>query len=307
MNIKISLPAGFLEEEVRCDYTVSKEMKKVWAVELDLLSEFQRVCKCHNLKYSVCGGTLLGAIRHKGFIPWDDDIDVMMMRDEYEKLCKLAHEFKHPYFFQTEETDPGSLRGHAQLRNSETTGILRHELKWKRPFNQGIFIDIFPLDNCPDNQTIFKLGGYLSKFLKKCSSLFANISVRHDNKNDNVVIRLLHKLFYPINKWLMDVFYNAFEFVIKHLGSKNSEIVSMLSVFYFMEKMKRKKVWMESLTEVPFENISVSVPSSYEEVLTSFFGDWHQFVKGGSLHGGAFFDTEHPYKYYINSNGELKT
>ena len=149
MNIKLSLPSGFLEEEVRCDYTVSKEMKKVWAVELDLLSEFQRVCKLHDLKYSVCGGTLLGAIRHKGFIPWDDDIDVMMMRDEYEKLCKLADEFKHPYFFQTEETDPGSLRGHAQLRNSETTGILKRELKFKRPFNQGVFIDIFPLDNCP--------------------------------------------------------------------------------------------------------------------------------------------------------------
>ena len=86
MNIKLSLPEGFLEEEVRCDYTVSKEMKKVWAVELDLLAEFQRVCKLHDIKYSVCGGTLLGAIRHKGFIPWDDDIDVMMMREEYEKL-----------------------------------------------------------------------------------------------------------------------------------------------------------------------------------------------------------------------------
>ena len=303
MNIKLSLPASFLEEEVRCDYTVSKEMKKVWAVELDLLAEFQRVCKLHNLKYSVCGGTLLGAIRHKGFIPWDDDIDVMMMRDEYEKLCKLANEFKHPYFFQTEETDSGSLRGHAQLRNSQTTGILKHELKWKRPFNQGIFIDIFPLDNCPDNQTIFKLGGYLSKFLKKCSSLFANISVRHDNKNDNVFVRLLHKIFYPINKWLMDVFYHAFEFVVKNIGNKKSSRVSMLSVFYFMEKMKRKKAWMESLTEVPFENITVSVPASYEEVLTSFFGDWHQFVKGGSLHGGAYFDTEKPYTYYTKGNG----
>lgn len=303
MNIKLSLPEGFLEEEVRCDYTVSKEMKKVWAVELDLLSEFQRVCKLHNIKHAVWAGTMLGAIRHKGFIPWDDDIDVMMMRDEYERLCKLAHEFKHPYFFQTEETDPGSLRGHAQLRNSETTAILKHELKFKRPFNQGIFIDIFPLDNCPDNQTIFKLGGYLSKFLKKCSSLFANISVRHDNKNDNVFVRLLHKLFYPINKWLMDVFYHAFEFVVKNIGSKKSSKVSMLSVFYFMEKMKLKKVWMESLTEVPFENITVSVPSSYEEVLTSYFGDWHQFVKGGSLHGGAYFDTEHSYTYYIKGNG----
>lgn len=305
MNIKLSLPEGFFEEEVRCDYTVSKEMKKVWAVELDLLAEFQRVCKLHDIKYSVCGGTLLGAIRHKGFIPWDDDIDVMMMRDEYEKLCKLTNEFKHPYFFQTEETDPGSLRGHAQLRNSETTGILKHELKWKRPFNQGIFIDIFPLDNCPTNPFVYKAGGYLAKYIKKCSSLFANISVRHNSQNDSAIIRGLHRFFFPVNKWLMDVFYNAFEFVIKHLGSKNSKIVSMLSVFYFMEKMKRKKVWLESFTEVPFENITVSVPSSYEEVLTSFFGNWHQFVKGGSLHGGAYFDPERPYTYYTKGDGKF--
>ena len=92
MNIKLSLPEGFLEEEVRCDYTVSKEMKKVWAVELDLLSEFQRVCKLHNIKYAVWAGTMLGAIRHKGFIPWDDDIDVSMPRPDIERLIQLIDE-----------------------------------------------------------------------------------------------------------------------------------------------------------------------------------------------------------------------
>lgn len=156
LPIKLKLPEHFLDEEIRCNYTVSHKMKKVWAVELDLLNEFMRVCKKYNITYYADAGTSLGAVRHKGFIPWDDDIDVMMFRDQYQKLCKIAKkEFKHPYFFQTEDTDPGSLRGHAQLRNSLTTGILQCELAGKWGYNQGIFLDIFPIDSIPDDDEIF--------------------------------------------------------------------------------------------------------------------------------------------------------
>ena len=128
LPIKIHLPDGFLDEEIRNGYTISHEMKEIWAVELDLLVEFDRVCKENGLKYFASCGTKLGAVRHHGFIPWDDDVDVMMLRDEYDKLCKIAPQlFAYPYFFQTEETDKGSARGHAQLRNSKTTAILKSE------------------------------------------------------------------------------------------------------------------------------------------------------------------------------------
>ena len=119
VDLNIELPKGFLEEEVRCGYTVTRKMKEVWAVELDLLKEFKRVCNKYDLKYCADGGTLLGAIRHQGFIPWDDDLDIAMLRKDFEKLNEVAPaEFKKPYFWQTEETDKGSARGHAQLRYS---------------------------------------------------------------------------------------------------------------------------------------------------------------------------------------------
>ena len=85
-----SINSDFLKEEYRNGYLITEKMKKVWAVELDLLSELDRVCKKYNIKYYAAFGTLLGAIRDKGFIPWDDDIDVWLLRDEYERLKQVA-------------------------------------------------------------------------------------------------------------------------------------------------------------------------------------------------------------------------
>ena len=85
---------SFFEEEYKCDFKVDVVRKKVWAIEIDLLLEFDRVCKKHGLKYFLAFGSLLGAIRHQGFIPWDDDMDVVMPRDDYQKLWLYAEDFK---------------------------------------------------------------------------------------------------------------------------------------------------------------------------------------------------------------------
>ena len=86
LPIKIKLPEHFLEKEVRCGYSVTEKAKKIWAVELDLLAEFDRVCRKHDINYQIFAGTLLGAVRHEGFSPWDDDVDVCLLRGDYEKL-----------------------------------------------------------------------------------------------------------------------------------------------------------------------------------------------------------------------------
>ena len=91
----------FWEEEIRNDFIVTKERKKVWAVELNMLEMLDDICKRHGLQYFVDYGTLLGAVSHKGFVPWDDDIDVTMFRDDCEKFKKVAvEEIREPYFFK---------------------------------------------------------------------------------------------------------------------------------------------------------------------------------------------------------------
>lgn len=127
-----------------------ESLRELQLVELDLLKELLRVCSEHNLTVWVDGGTMLGAVRHKGFIPWDDDIDVIMPRHDYDTLLQHGNDwFSGSYFLQSAYSDPGYFRGHAQLRNDNTAAIRPSEAY--RKFNQGIFIDIFALDGCPDD------------------------------------------------------------------------------------------------------------------------------------------------------------
>lgn len=113
----------FFRPEVRCDFLVDENRKKIWAIELDLLIKFDAVCKKHNLKYFLMYGSLLGAVRHKGFIPWDDVLDVAMPKEDYEKFLTLANEFDHPYFLQTPYTDNGYFFSFAKLINDNTSAI----------------------------------------------------------------------------------------------------------------------------------------------------------------------------------------
>ena len=112
-----------MKKEIEQQYeNVSPKLKALWDVELDLLTQFKKVCEKHNLRWFVDGGTLLGAVRHSGFIPWDDDVDIIMPYDDYCKLCSLSNEFEEPYFLQTWKTNKGSHPFLSRLRRSDTTG-----------------------------------------------------------------------------------------------------------------------------------------------------------------------------------------
>ena len=302
VKLKLQFPPHFFEGETRCDYYISPEMKKVWAVELDLLAEVQRVCQKHDIQYFADGGTLLGTVRHHGMIPWDDDIDLGMLRPEYERFCQIApSEFQSPYFFQTEETDPGSLRGHIQIRNSETTGILFGELPQRKPFNQGIFIDIFPFDQVPDDlaeQEQFLHNVARKKTLYWSLDTILNYYTPAKHAWKRPIKYLLSRL---LPKSSIGIAYRAFQREVRKYEQTDCHYIGDIIMDHTPKKMYPKE-WLSRMIEMDFEFLRLPVPIGNAEMLATHYGDWQTFVKGTSDHGGVKFDTDCSYKQYLEKH-----
>ena len=128
-----------------------EQLQKMQEVEIDLFKAFIEVCQKLQLKYYLLGGTLLGAVRHKGFIPWDDDIDVGMPRKDYEIFIQKAQDLlPEHYFVQTLYSEPTIPYNFCKIRNSNTT-FVEYSIK-KLNINHGVYIDVFPLDGYPNDK-----------------------------------------------------------------------------------------------------------------------------------------------------------
>ena len=283
---------NFLEPETISGYYVDEKMKKIWKCELDLLEKFISVCEKYELRYFMSGGSLLGAIRHKGFIPWDDDIDVDMFREDYEKLIKIApEEFTGNLFFQTSYNDNGYVRPHVQIRNSDTTAIVEHEKGLK--FNQGIFIDIFPLDAVPRNKVMKRIQSIVMFFWM--NFLRAGIMV-NPQFNDCTWKNVAHYIAWPFFKVVnYKYFFSLYEKISSYYNEDKTLQVGEIS-FDYSDHCIWDRHYFDDIVMKDFAYLKVACPKEYDKVLTKTFGDYMTPLKSPSYHGNVFFDTETPYK-----------
>ena len=300
VDLQLKFPDSFFDEEIRSGYTVTRAQKELWAVELDLLNEFDRVCREYGLKYFADGGTTLGAVRHKGFIPWDDDIDLVMFRLDYNRLCEIAEKaFHEPYFFQTEITDRGSMRGHAQLRNSNTTGILMAELDMKLSFNQGIYIDVYPLDNVPEDER--ERRAFIKRALKKrkLADIYARLSTRY-RKNQLSLIEFMIRACHMLLGRSRNPFYCRYESFIQswHGPTQKTGILCLKTI---PDNFILERAWYSETVMMPFEMLEIPVCAGYEAYLSRLYGDWQVPRQNSNMHGGLFFDADRSYSDYICS------
>lgn len=240
-----------------------KEMDDINNVQLNLFKEFIKVCNKLNLKYYMVHGSLLGAVKYKGFFPYDDDIDVAMPRKDYDIFIKQGQKhLSKNIFIQCNKTEKDYPLVFTKLRDSNTTFIQKNYEGYN--INQGIYIDIFPIDFYPEN---------INNITKIKEKVY---SIRVNSRMKNIKRTLKQKIFVTISKiiypnWYKTIYkldnlyknYNNEFYCIVH-GGKNTEIKIPFNIFGNGQKLE-------------FENIEINVPEKYKEYLQIIYGDYNNY------------------------------
>ncbi len=252
-------------------------LRKLQLIELDILKQVIALCEQHGLRYYLLGGTFLGAVRHGGFIPWDDDIDIGMPRDDFEKFCEIAqNELKMPFGFVSFRNNTEHIYFHPRVYNYNIRVIDRSGVKEKETY---AWVDIFPLDGMPGNPLLRKIyGGYLLflrlLFMYSQFDKIVNVSLRNRVWYERVLIAIgkvikfdkilnTHKIMDKIDRTMKKRKYATSEYVGNFMGA------------YKMKEVFPKKYYDE-VAEYRFEGLSCPAPENYDAVLTQMYGDYRK-------------------------------
>lgn len=258
------------------------QLRQVQLCQLDIALEVKRICEKHGLRYFLLAGSALGAIRHKGFIPWDDDMDVGMFREDYEKFAGLCKsELDSAYFYQDWNVDPGYALPFAKLRIRGTRYTEKAAQKSKAM--DGIYIDIFPLDAAPSTEKGEQKAArsyyfWFRLLLAKKGYLPASGGVK---KFVYILLKCFGCLF-PVSfvknriTGIMTGQAGSAEYLANYGGSYG----------YWKERLEAN--WFSEMKYVNFEGYQMPVPAKYHEYLTHLYGDYMTpppVGKRGNRHG----------------------
>ncbi len=300
----------FFREETIEGFTVSRMMKRAWAAQMEVLNLVAELCEKNGIQYYADWGTLLGAVRHQGFIPWDDDIDICIKREEFDKLVKILPEQlpKGYRVLGVHSPDPKYqiLHKGIQLRVSSVRNEWDMD-EYLQTFHGYPFeyagIDIFPLDVIPDDpelygtqESLVSLGmGIVSNWeeLEETGELadklayfeeFTDVPMPKENRRYHVLR-------------MMDACSALFH---EDEGRCKGEII-------WLREMKNKFVSKECWDEVlymPFHNMQIAVPGGYEEILCAMYGDYQKPVMGNGFHDYPYFlDMQKKFVQELRSAG----
>lgn len=260
----------FLGEE-RDNFFIEPMMKCIWAAEMEVLSEINQICINHDLHWFAYWGTLLGAARHKGFVPWDDDIDICMLRSDYNKFIHFAQsELPSGFQILSPYTDDDWSQPFILVRNSDTVSTAPERLAAFHGCPYVVGVDIYPLDALPPDPE----GTALSTL----SSVFLYNSWHVDTDLENVLKSLpeleevCHTKFDPSHN-LKNQLLRAADKTCQCYDISECDYITDY-IYHAVRQIPLQKNWFAETVRLPFENIMVYAPKEYDKVLTVLYGDW---------------------------------
>lgn len=242
-------------------------LEKLHEIELEMITEVDRICKKHNIKYTIIGGTLLGAVRHGGFIPWDDDADIAMLRPEYDKFCKICEKEldRSKFYFQNIDITEGYRWGYSKMRRNGT--VFKRENQEHMNYPQGVFLDIFPIDSTPDNIILRRIHEFRCFCVRKI--LWSAVG-RYSEKNK--VKKAIYKLLYLIpEKQAKKMYYNL---IMKNKNADKTKVVRTLTYPAPKKLHGYYRHWFAETAPIVFEGREFDGVKDYEGWLSYEFGDY---------------------------------
>lgn len=288
----LEFPHGYFEDEVRDGFYVSSVMKKCWAAQLEVLSDIDKVCKRYDIKWFADCGTLLGAVRHGGFVPWDDDLDICMFRDDYHRFLSVASReltniwpgYKILNYHDGEYWEPIS-----RIVNANDVEFSNARLDKFHGYPLAAGIDIFPLDFiCPDEEeeearkqlfkTIFDLAdsGFSEHIDKSMLEELAQMVGRKYDDNKSAKLQL----------------YEWSEIVSSLYRREEAEEVCLMTFWYRNNDHKYPIKLFDKTVQIPFENIMINAPAGYDQVLKIEYGDYMKIVRTGGIHEYPHYEEQ---------------
>ncbi|SEA02121.1 lipopolysaccharide cholinephosphotransferase [Pseudobutyrivibrio sp. ACV-2] len=245
------------------------KLDKIHSIQLEMLRSFHEYCNSHGIRYTVICGTLLGTIRHKGFIPWDDDIDVGLLREDYEKLIKfLQEEPIEGCFIQDYSTDSHYYMPYAKLVKEGTVFVEEYRKNCKA--KNGLFIDIFPFDSIREpGLKSTKLRRMIARLLT--FAVWSKEECHMERKGNKKLINLVSAVVGVLPKQTLINIQN--KLVIRNHDDWEY-LASMFSSNYDSDRLYFKKTDFDNLIELPFEDIVVNAPSNWEENLKRLYKNY---------------------------------
>ncbi len=260
--------------------TLSKEkLRQLQLVELEMIVEVDRICRKYKIKYSLDGGTLLGAVRHHGFIPWDDDADVIFTRHEYAKFYKACKKEldQERFFLQDYTTDPYYRWGYAKLRRKNTEFIRYGQEKMR--YRTGVCIDIFVVDNVPDNKVLREMYYGVNFFIRKV--MYSELG---RTAADHAFLRGVYEILYKIPR---DPMFRLRNCLAAKCNKKKTKLVSHLLYQYPRKECKygMPAECFESYIEVEFEGMPLKIFADYDRYLTLLYHHYMELPPVEKRHG----------------------
>jgi lipopolysaccharide cholinephosphotransferase len=250
------------------DVLSKSELKEIQNIELGALIEFDRVCRKHKINYCLTGGTLLGAIRHHGFIPWDDDVDIAVMRSDYDRLSRICKKEMDPkYFYQDHRTDKNWYRLYAKIRVNNT--VFKELAHNNQSIHHGVFIDIFPIDVIPDEkQKATKQYLLYQLFCKGISAKYINNECRSGKKR--LFAEMAKLIYLPFS---LSFLFRKAEMIARKYNQSNNRMVINFSGAYGNKEVFPKEFFLNTM-DYKFENHVFRIPKSYDVMLKQLYGNY---------------------------------